>query len=222
MKYLLFLVISFATFAQNKAIKLEIDSVVSVDSIPTERTFTINYHIENLTDKAISFIVNTQNLIPINVGSQKHNCYYKLFEEEKPIEMSTIFNSNFKSQKKELKTYDNLSLEEVQKKSIEETVKYFWEETNKNLMKSIVKMLPKETKSFIVKLYWNKERYRKEDEFEFYIEEKAQHYIEFSVNLLLEEFKEKLTEEQYATIKNYKTFIKGWYTSNKVAIDFSE
>ncbi len=222
MKYLLFLVISFATFAQNKAIKLEIDSVVSVDSIPTERTFTINYHIENLTDKAISFIVNTQNLIPINVGSQKHNCYYKLFEEEKPIEMSTIFNSNFKSQKKELKTYDNLSLEEVQKKSIEETVKYFWEETNKNLMKSIVKMLPKETKSFIVKLYWNKERYRKEDEFEFYIEEKAQHYIAFSVNLLLEEFKEKLTEEQYATIKNYKTFIKGWYTSNKVAIDFSE
>ena len=222
MKYLLFLVISFATFAQNKAIKLEIDSVVSVDSIPTERTFTINYHIENLTDKAISFIVNTQNLIPINVGSQKHNCYYKLFEEEKPIEMSTIFNSNFKSQKKELKTYYNLSLEEVQKKSIEETVKYFWEETNKNLMKSIVKMLPKETKSFIVKLYWNKERYRKEDEFEFYIEEKAQHYIAFSVNLLLEEFKEKLTEEQYATIKNYKTFIKGWYTSNKVAIDFSE
>ena len=207
MKYLLFLVISFATFAQIKAIKLEIDSVVSVDSIPTERTFTINYHIENLTDKAISFIVNTQNLIPINVGSQKHNCYYKLFEEEKPIEMSTIFNSNFKSQKKELKTYDNLSLEEVQKKSIEETVKYFWEETNKNLMKSIVKMLPKETKSFIVKLYWNKERYRKEDEFEFYIEEKAQHYIAFSVNLLLEEFKEKLTEEQYATIKNYKTFL---------------
>lgn len=221
MKYL-FLAISFTALAQNKAIKLEIDSVISVDSIPTERTFTINYHIENLTDKPISFIVNTQNLIPINVGSQKHNCYYKLFEEEKPIEMSNIFNSNFKSQKKELKTYDNLSLEEVQKKSIEETLKYFWEETNKNLMKSIVKMQPKETKSFVAKLYWNKERYRKEDEFEYYIEEKKSHYIEFSVNLLLEEYKTKLTEEQYTAIVNDKTFIKGWYTSNKVAIDFSK
>ena len=38
-------------FGQNQQIELKIDSIASLDSIPTERKFTINYHIENLTDK---------------------------------------------------------------------------------------------------------------------------------------------------------------------------
>ncbi|MDN3678159.1 hypothetical protein QWY90_12665 [Flavobacterium paronense] len=222
MKHLLFLLISFTAFAQNKAIKIEIDSVTSFDSIPTERIYTIKYHIENLTDKPISFIANTQNLIPINTGSQRHNGYYKLFEEQKPIDMNTIFTNKLFKSKKEYKFYDDKTAEEVEKIAMEEFVKNHWDETNKDLMKSIIMMQPKETKNFTVKLYWNKERYRKEDEFEFYIEEKATHYIEFAVNLLLEEFKEKLTEEEYSAIINDKTFIKGWYTSNKVPIDFSE
>lgn len=222
MKSLFLLLISFASFAQNPAIKIEIDSISSFDSIATERIYTIKYHIENLLDNPISFIANTQNLIPINTGSQRHNGYYKLFEGQKPIDMNTIFTNKLFKSKKEYKFYDDKTAEEVEKIAMEEFVKNHWEETNKDLMKSIVRMQPKETKNFTVKLYWNKERYRKEDEFEFYIEEKATHYIEFAVNLLLEEFKEKLTEEQFSTIVNDKSFIKGWYTSNKVEIDFSE
>jgi hypothetical protein len=221
MKYILFVFITLTSFAQNPTIKLEIDSVTFVDSIPTERIFTINYHIENLIEKPISFIVNTKDLLAINLGSQSYKCYFKLFEEQKTIEMSNIFTNKFKGEKTNA-FYDDKTLEEIQKASIEETVKYFWEKTNKNLMKSIVKIQPKETKNFQAKLYWDKERYRKQNEFEYYIDEKATHYIELSMNLLLEEFKDKLTEEQYSAIINDKTFIKGWYTSNKTEINFKE
>jgi len=55
MRLLFTLLFTSLAFAQISAIKIEIDSVKHIDSIPSERTFTINYHIENLTDNEISF-----------------------------------------------------------------------------------------------------------------------------------------------------------------------
>ena len=71
MKYFLFVLISFTTLAQNSAIKIEIDSITSLDSIPTERKFTINYHIENLTDNDVSFFLNPNKLIPNSTADRK-------------------------------------------------------------------------------------------------------------------------------------------------------
>ena len=80
MKYFLFVLISFTTFAQNSAIKIEIDSITSSDSIPTERKFTINYQIENLTDNDISFFLNPTVLTPNSRASMSKNVIYHPYQ----------------------------------------------------------------------------------------------------------------------------------------------
>ena len=58
-KALLFFVFFYCNcFGQNPPIAIRIDAITSLDSIPNERKFTINYSIENLTNKEVSFFLN--------------------------------------------------------------------------------------------------------------------------------------------------------------------
>ena len=63
---LLFLFISQLLFAQDAVIELKIDSITVSDSIDYERKYTIQYHIENKTDKTISFLYMNKDRLSLN------------------------------------------------------------------------------------------------------------------------------------------------------------
>ena len=216
--FLFILLICFSSFAQNSPIEIKIDAITSSDSIPKERAFTINYHIENLTNNSVSFLLNTESITAFSSGSMNPRPYYKLFEDHNSIDIPGIFS---------LKNRDKLPLDQVDvskisQDSINRIIRKYTEklkeENDKNFINNIQKLEPNEIKNYSVSLFWNKERYRKQGVYEYYLEEKSTHHLEISINLMKEEFKNKLSPEQFKNIMEDKTFIKGWFTSNKVEI----
>lgn len=223
MRYLYILLFCTVAFSQSKPLSFEIDKLTAIDSID-KRCYTLSYHIKNVSDKTVSFVLNGTTLIPINAGSQSEKMYFKLFENDKSIEMSNIIDNGFiqKTIKGKVTTTDRLTLEEVQKKSLEETQQYYEELRRKSILENIITLKPGETKEYQAYFSWNKERYRKQGEFEYYISETNPHFLQLDFNLMLESFADKLTAEEYKTLSSNPNIIKGWYTSNKVEINFRE
>jgi hypothetical protein len=211
-----FLLFSIASFSQDKLIELKIDTIITDNSNPKERKFTVNYHIKNLTQNPVTFILNTKSIISNSTGSLKYIPYYKLFEKNTPIDipvfnnginkkfyLNSFLNSRKDSTGKPIKNY----LEKIQKKN------------NEILVNSITRIDANELKKYSVSLFWDKERYLKYNDSEYYLDEKQKHYFEISIHLMKEELKEKFTAEQFKNIIEDKTLIKGWFTSNKSEID---
>ena len=76
------------------------------------------------------------------------------------------------------------------------------------------------TKSYTKKLLWDKTRYYKLDDNEFYLDEKSNHFLEISITLLKEEYQKTVSKEMFETITKNKNFIKGSFVSNKHLINF--
>ena len=242
MKSFLLSLLSILSFAQNSAIKIEIDSITSSDSIPTERKFTINYHIENLTDNDISFFLNPTVLTPNSRASMSKNVIYNLYQYDEKLDMDGVFTNrrridfdnkvqSVKSDAERDKLYKeffmsdlNMNLDSIVKgdKSEKEINDYFLKGNSKELLKSIMTIASKKTSHYKIEVIWNKKRYHKIDNIEFYLNEDIPHYIDFTLNLMREEFKDKLTPDDYQQIITNPNFIKGWYTSNRVEINFKE
>ena len=95
-------------------------------------------------------------------------------------------------------------------------------EDKKTIKSSIITLKPKETTSYTKTLYWDKKRYFKIENNEFYLDEIKPHYIEFTITLTDNDFKKNLySKNSEELLKNLK-FIKGWFTSNKMKINFRE
>ena len=89
-------------------------------------------------------------------------------------------------------------------------------------MNSIIRLPPKSSKSYHQILYWNKKRYFKTDDNEYYLGETSPFFIELSIVALKEELSFKLSSEDFKIIKSDTSFIKGYFTSNKTLIDLSK
>lgn len=225
-------------FAQNPPITIRIDSITSLDSIPTERKFTINYSIENLTSNEISFFLNPNALVSNSSASMSRFVSYKIYQNKEAIDIDNIFNNRRGDQFQE--DLKNAKTEEDKKKVIEKYLKemnidvaadiknakedknYFWKIQNKNLVADRVTLFPNQKETFSKTFIWGKKRYFKIDDIEYYLDEIIPHYFELSINLMKEEFKDKLSDEEFQKIMNDKSFIKGWYNSNRVEINFKE
>jgi hypothetical protein len=81
---------------------------------------------------------------------------------------------------------------------------------------------PNETKNFQIITFWDKQRYFKIDENEYYLDENEKYEFELSLYLDKLNRKEKLTEEEFTKIKNDENFIEGRFSSNKKKINFGE
>ena len=81
----------FITLSVSAQIEFKIDSITSLDSIPTERKFTINYHIENLTDKEVSFFLYPKELTDFKSGSMSKTIFYKIYQTEEFLDFENIF-----------------------------------------------------------------------------------------------------------------------------------
>ncbi|NNT70766.1 hypothetical protein HKT18_00925 [Flavobacterium sp. IMCC34852] len=222
MKFIICFLFSITAFTQTKPIELKIDSINSTETEDGRREFKLQYHITNLSDKAISFILNTKSLIPIGAGSLNPAVYYKLYENENSIDVSGIFTGerkirSFKNET-ELKKYTD-SLMNYMKSRTPEQLSQIRKE---GFLENIQKLAPKETKYLTAIFAWDKKRYHKNDVIEYYIEEKEKHFFELHINLMAEELLMNFSEEEKKELLKDKVLTKGWFTSNKMEIDLSE
>lgn len=219
---LLFILLYSALLFGQKPVELKIESLTSVDETQEERTFTIKYSITNKTDKTIHFILNSDNLIPISAGSLNPSIYYKVYEKENSIDVSGIFTGKkttriFKNEA-EVKKYNDSIVETFKNKTAEK----FIQESKASTIKNIQEIKSNQTKEFSTTFNWDKNRYFKNDVMEYYVDENEPHFFELHMNLMKEELLSKFSEEEKNEILKDKNFIKGWFTSNKVEINFRE
>jgi hypothetical protein len=217
-----FLFFSICSLAQNTELAIKIDSITSIDSSPKKRKFTIHYHIENRTHTVVSIILNTNAVRSNATNSKSWIPSYRLHQENEIIIADNIFintntedvknkwRSELENNKRNLETYITQKEEKLK------------EQTSKNIIKSLIKLNPNESKRYTMTLDWDKNRYIQYFDNEYYLDEKTNHYIDFFVNLYKEELYERLLPEDLNTIKDDKTIAKGWIQSNKMKIDFND
>jgi len=240
MRFLLLLIILIFQIptGQSQPLEVVIDTVSEDNSNPKERKFTINYHLTNLTDKKLSFFLKPDGLVSNNFGSMSNHPYYKIYENDQFLNLGNVFDrlkngEKFQPVKIDPKTLTNETIEflktriELNDTLIAELKQYgtfkspvkFKERAS--IMESVLTLGPKETKAFSKVVHWDKDRYFFHDPEEFYLSETEKHYLEITVLLMKEPFKDKLKKEEYEAIVKNPNFIKGVFTSNKAEINFN-
>ena len=217
---------SISSFAQDTSLAIIIDSIVYNDSTPNQRKFTIIYHLQNLTNNPISFILNTNNIRPNATSSMSYSPAYRLYQGDEIINTVSIFNTKTAKEKFE-KIKKDIDSKSAQSKNDARTNVYDYiekrkKEISQNILNSIIKLGPKEIKNFSITLDWDKNRYSEYFDNEYYLDEKETHYFDLSANLMKEEFKERVASEDFKKIIEDKSIIKGWVQSNKMKINFKE
>jgi hypothetical protein len=236
--YSLLFLISFTVSAQ---IELKIDSIISNDISPKKRKFEIKYHIKNLTSNPISFFLIPNSLIAHSASSLTLFPVYKIYQNGIFEDVDGPF---YERQFKEQEQIEDLNDTEQRKKLIEEISKKYtleyksiieayknnggtstddaWIYKNQKLLQHIVTLKPNETKDFIIETNWNKERYYKIDDNEYYLDEKDKFEIELSLFLDKSNRKNSLSPEEFTKINTDENFFQGTFTSNKMEINFKE
>ena len=225
---LVFLFLSNLTIGQVIPLRLKIDAINYNDSI-NKRTFIINYNIENLTNKELTYFLNPTDFISNTRASLSTKIAYKIYQDNDLINVDDIINDENNTKLKGAKSDKELSL--LMNKFLITNGIYF---DNNNpidsltlsklkaekLFSSMQTIGPNETKSYTKKLFWDKTRYYKLDDNEFYLDEKSNHFLEISITLLKEEYQKTVSKEMFETITKNKNFIKGSFVSNRHLINF--
>jgi hypothetical protein len=222
MKLIVCLFFAITVFGQEKPIEIKIDSLSILNSNETERKFVLHYHLTNLNNKPITFILDPKEVIPIGAGSLRPNVYYKLYENDTAIEANGILTGNsniryFKSEADYTRYID--SVDTYIKSRTPEQLSQIKKE---GFLEHIQNMEANQTKHFRSILVWDKRRYHRNDVIEYYIEEKEKHFIELHINLMTEELLMSFSEAEKKELLKDKTLTKGWFTSNKMEIDLGE
>lgn len=232
----LFYLFFFVALSVSAQIELKIDSIISLDTIPTERKFTLNYHLENLTDKEVSFFLYPKTFTPNLRASQSKTIIYKIFQESDLLDIEDVFKNKkreaFFKKLEEAKTQKekdsllsiffkkemNLDFQTMIKKDGKELLK----QEKELVVNSIISLKPKEKILYTKTLNWDKTRYYKIVDNEYYINEDKAHFIELSINLMKDGFNYNLEPEEFEKITGKMNFIQGTFTSNKMEINFKE
>ncbi|WP_309608793.1 hypothetical protein [Flavobacterium sp.] len=236
------LLFSIITFSQNKPLEVKINSITFKDLKPNIRKYTIDYQIENLTNQEISFFLTPNTLIANAASSMTLFPVYKIyinseftpldgpFFEKYGIDWEAFRETNKNlttTEFKELaqKTYDafqntNKAIIENYKKGGGKIYDDHWILQNDNLMKSKITLKPNEIRLFEIQTNWDKDRYFKQDDLEYYLDEKDNYEFELILDLKKTAFQNQLSEEEFSAIEKDKSFIQGIFTSNKILIDF--
>ena len=243
MKHLLvlFLFISTSSIAQKTALKVTINSITFEDTKPSKRNYFIKYQIENTTKNEVSFFLIPQTLIAHTASSMTLYSVYKLYRNgvletmdgpfmESPIPELNEYDDFEDKKSPEAKAFvekinkkyrdeNKLTLENYKKKGGQSKDEKFILDNNE-LVKSKITLQPCETKYFEIKTNWDKNRYIKNDDFEFYLDEKDK--FEFELNLILNKTnrKDRLLQVDFEKFLNDPNFLEGTFVSNKVAIFF--
>ncbi|MFV8353055.1 hypothetical protein [Flavobacterium sp. XS2P14] len=218
----LFLFISLCSNAQNTDIEVQIDSITYKDPSTSERIFTVHYHIKNKTKSLISLVLNTNELRSNMYNSSSWIPSYRLFQEKNMIKTTTLFDAKksdaiLKKMMQDLESNrDKLNKYLLAKQKVISTT------ISKNIINSIFKLKGNETKSFVASLTWDKNRYHKHFDNEYYLDQKSTHYLDLFLYFNKYELKDHLLPEDLNTILEDATIATGWLYSNKMEINFND
>lgn len=203
MRITLFLLfVTSVLFAQNSTIDLKIDSITVDNSNAEERKYTVNYHLENCTDKKISFLLDTSNNDTIT-GVKTNRISPNLYQDDvivkdfifmKNYDYSSVFkfindlrNSKTDAEEEAIKNNPEfiklkihpICLEKIIEKR-EPNYKIIRLFENNTIYKTLHTLEPKETQHYQLILYWNKERYFKSEENEYYLEKDSKYSLQLT------------------------------------------
>ena len=219
---LIFLSICTVSVAQNTDVEVQIDSITYLDTSTEERVFTIHYHIKNKTKSLVSLVLNTKELRSNMYNSSSWIPSYRLFQDKIMVESNTIFDSKksdavLKKMMQDLESNRDKLNEYLlaKQKTIATTI-------SKSIINTIVKLKGNETKSFVVSLIWDKNRYHKHFDNEYYLDQKSTYYLDLFLYFNKHELKDSLLPEDLNTILEDATLATGWLYSNKIEINFKD
>ncbi len=235
--FLLIFLIFQTAIAQDQPLEVVIDQIVEDNSNVNVRQFTVNYHLSNLTDTDICFFLKPDDLVSNNNGSMSNHPYYKIYQNDNFLNLGTVFGRSKKGVKREILHIDskNLTPEMIallnkwyilKETHLAELKEFGYFKTpiqfrSDTVIHDVITLGPKETKTFSKTISWDKDRYFFHDPEEFYLSETEKHYLEITVLLMKEPFKDKLSEEDYTEIMANPNFLKGVFVSNKAEINFN-
>ncbi len=240
--YFLFL-ISFSVLAQNPKLEVKITSIKTEDISASNTEYHINYQIENKTSEELSFFLLPNALIANTASSLTLYPVYRMYQNGVFEDMDGPFF--------EYETEDELEYAKIEDKTSDEAKKlaknfqtkqaivamdyykkykdnggtsedFQWVYYRQKLLNNIIVLKPKETKSFTIKTLWNKNRFIKNDDLEFYLDENNTIEIELILDLKTNLFKDQLSQEDLVKINANPNFIRGDFVSNRMKIDFKE
>lgn len=236
--------IVFKTNGQSDRVLFTIDSVSHIDSVSV-RKFIIHYKLQNLTNQKAMFFLEPNSVFTGSAGSKNTQISSQLFQEKEELPAREIL--SLSARKMSIPNFDSIAdkdkrkdaiikylkenynydsdkeLEEIKKlKDAKEKEDYFLKKSSDRLLKTLFTLEANETKTYQKVMYWDKKRYYKIDELEYYINEDSKYYLQFYFVALKEEYKESILPEEYQKIEKNPNFIKAWINSNKVEINFKE
>jgi len=238
-----FLLVSFTISAQNKKLEVTINSITTRDVNEANRIYHINYQIENKTKDTVSFFLLPNALIANTASSSTLYTVYKIYQNGKFEDMDGPFFEYESDEELEYATLLNNESDEAKKlvetikfNHINKVIKYIkvykeeggiiedakWVYQRGKLLNSIITLNPNETKPFTIKTLWNKNRFIKNDDLEYYLDENNTIEIELILDLKIDVFKDQLHEKDMEMIQSNPNFIKGEFVSNKFKLDFKE
>lgn len=240
--YFIFL-ISFSVLAQNQKLGVTITSITTEDISASNTEYHINYQIENKTSEELSFFLLPNALIANTASSLSLYPVYRMYqngvfedmdgpffeyETEDELEYAKIDDKTSAEAKKllnKIETKKSYIAKYFYKKYKDEGGKsddFQWVYNRQKLLNNIIILKPRETKSFTIKTLWNKNRFIKNDDLEFYLDENNTIEIELILDLKTNLFKDQLSEEDLVKINANPNFIRGDFVSNKMKIEFKE
>ncbi|MFT3794951.1 hypothetical protein [Flavobacterium sp.] len=233
--------LAFSTSAQS-TLKVSIDSITTDDSHSLRRKYNIHYHIENRTDKPLSFFLHPHTLIANAASSMTLFAVYKIYQNDEFQDMDGPFFPNV-PEAAQLDNFPNHNTPEAREFIKKTNEKYKaeydamianyhqnggkstdekWIIRNQKLLRSKMTLQPHQKQPFVILTTWDRIRVVNNGDLEYYLNEKDAFEIEIVLDLKKTLFKTDLSETEFAKIKNDATFIEGIFTSNKMRINFGE
>lgn len=218
MKIFAILLIGLSTIAQNP-ISIRLIDLKTGKSDPKQRIFNISYSIANETDKPIAFfLTTTEGFIPQISSSSLDYVHYRLFQNDKPVDAPATFTFGVATRLSQPEM--DLKMDSIRTKLM--NIGLALKQRREHIQNSLMRLGPKETKTFSVIMAWDHERYQRYDEIEYYLEPSDQYAIELSAHLMKEELYGEFKAVGMEKLLDEPNLVTGWFTSNRLPIDLSE
>lgn len=212
------MLIGISAMAQ-KPFSIRLNEIKTDISQPGRRLFYLTYSIANESAKPIAFFLSSPDiLIPQISSSSSPYVHYRLFQNGKPVDAPGLFTFGVANRFSEAEM--DRKMDSVRKENRD--VDMLLKKRRQNMKRSLIRLDPKQTKTFSVIMGWDLQRYQTYDEIEYYLEPNDSYTLELSVHLMKEDLSAEFKALKMEHLLNEPDLITGWFTSNRLLIDLSQ
>lgn len=208
MKYLL-LILLFYNIQAQPTLSLSLHPIKHRDTVGF-RVLEINYSISNNSKDTITIFLDNRKLCSYFESALRPTVCFSIFEKNKRTKLTSLL----KPDKANFGPLTTSDIQIIMNKSplYLKKIDYL-----KNILLTIT---PGQTLKFQNLLYWNYNRYFREEEFEYYLNESKNFELLLEIHCLEDELFTSLSEPEKNELILNRKFYKGWITSNPATINF--